>query len=187
MKWAPNPYVLAERLSGKLLAAEEAARAEIVDAFLREALLSKGKKKTVTEAFAVFQQIAELFERPVSFGQALATARPIYQAAGYTTEQVIPALLDLLPIVGGPSADDSFADAGQLMMQTADSAKGNVSGPGTGSDRGLLLDLGHDRVGLGGSAAVNGAANGSWIRSAGRPIVPMAVSRSPRGPAPSRG
>jgi hypothetical protein len=114
MKWAPNPYVLAERLSGKLLAVDEAARADILDAFLREALLSKGKKKTVTEAFAVFQQIAELFERPVSFGRALATARPIYQAAGYTTEQVIPALLDLLPIVGGPSADDSFADAGQL-------------------------------------------------------------------------
>ena len=89
-------------------------RPHILDAFLREALLSKGKKKTVTEAFAVFQQIAELFERPVSFGRALATARPIYQAAGYTTEQVIPALLDLLPIVGGPSADDSFADAGQL-------------------------------------------------------------------------
>ena len=64
MKWAPNPYVLAERLSGKLLAAGEAARADKLDDFLQEAFLSRGKKKTVTEAFAVFQQIAELFERP---------------------------------------------------------------------------------------------------------------------------
>ncbi len=119
MKWAPNPYVLAERLSGKLLQAEQAARADFLDAFLHEGLLSKGKKKTITEALAVFQQIAALFERPVSFGQALATARPIYTAAGYRTDEVIPALLDLLPIVGAPPEDDSFADAEELIVQKA--------------------------------------------------------------------
>ena len=119
MKWAPNPYVLAERLSGKLLSAEQAALPGSLDSFLRDGLLSKGKKKTVTEALAVFQQIAELFERPVSFGQAIATARPIYTAAGYRTDEVIPALLDLLPIVGAPPADDSFADADQLIVQKA--------------------------------------------------------------------
>ena len=35
MKWAPNPYVLAERLSGKLLAEGEAARADKLDVFRR--------------------------------------------------------------------------------------------------------------------------------------------------------
>ena len=82
-------------------------------------LLAKGKKKTVAEALAVFQQIAELFERPVSFGKAIAFARPIYTAAGYTTDEVIPALLDLLPIVGAPPAGESFADAEQLIVQKA--------------------------------------------------------------------
>ena len=119
MKWAPNPYTLAERLSGKLLGDKEAVAADALDDFLNAGLLSKGKQKTVAQTLAVFHQIAELFERPVSFGQALKAARPIYTAAGYSTEEVIPALLDLLPVTGAPATDDKLVDAEELIVQKA--------------------------------------------------------------------
>ena len=96
MKWAPNPYALAQLLSGKTDVEEFVTQSgEDLDNFLINAFVSQGKHKTVSEAFAAFRQIAEL-NTPLTFDQAMTSPNVNRAGVARSDDQfrlVVPALL----------------------------------------------------------------------------------------------
>jgi hypothetical protein len=63
MKWAPNPYALAQLLSGETdLEPLLAQSGEELDKLLITTFVSQGRHRTVSEAFSAFQQVGELNE-----------------------------------------------------------------------------------------------------------------------------
>ena len=71
MKWAPNPYALAQRLSGRTDVEDFVTQSgEDLDKVLIDTFVSRGKHKTVSEAFATLRQVAE-FNQPLTLEDAM--------------------------------------------------------------------------------------------------------------------
>lgn len=143
MRWAPNPYAIAEQILGRSL---QKADATFADGFLREALL-KGKAPSVGEAFSLFEKLASLLDHPETLDEVM--KQPLVKQAvdWFGLEAIERVLPDLLPIAdaifeafeaSGPPPDPragqessaQYADADQLLVggtSYLDPIQGNVA------------------------------------------------------------
>lgn len=96
MKWAPNPYALAQLLSGRTDVEDFVTQSgEDLDKVLVDAFVSRGKHKTVSEAFGAFRQVAE-FDKPLTLKTALESPHVNRAAIARSNDEfrlVVPALL----------------------------------------------------------------------------------------------
>ncbi len=116
MKWLPNPYAIAQRLTNTLDIAPEIRRGgEAADAFLIRAFLSGRKQKTLTGAIAVLERIAGSFKEPVSLHAAIERSRRLWAEEGYTADEMARVLPELVPTL--LLARETFADADKLVVQ----------------------------------------------------------------------
>ena len=96
MKWAPNPYALAQLMSGRTDVEDFVTQSgEDLDKVLIDAFVSRGKHKTVSEAFAAFRQVAE-FNQPLTLENAMRSPHVNRAAIGRSDDQfrlMVPALL----------------------------------------------------------------------------------------------
>jgi len=96
MKWAPNPYALAHLLGGRTDAEDFVTQSgEDLDKVLIDTFVSRGKHKTVSEAFAGFRQVAE-FDQSLTLDEAMRSPHVNKAAIARSDDQfrtVVPALL----------------------------------------------------------------------------------------------
>lgn len=114
-KWLPNPYVIAAQLSNTpdILSIVRSG-GKVADAFLLDAFVSGRKQRTVTGALTVFQQIASLFDGPVSLSQAIDKSKEIWAREGYSVDEIRRVLPNLLQI-SDPISGDTFVDSDHLI------------------------------------------------------------------------
>ena len=124
MQWAPNPYALAQLLGDQLDFESLYTQAgRTVDDILRDVFLSGGKHKTMADALAVFQRVADSNQGPITLAEALRSPY-VTTAAGEYSEypedkfrRVLPVLLEI--------SDETFeghlsAHAGELVDDKVD-------------------------------------------------------------------
>lgn len=119
MKWLPNPYALARLLTNspevdRILSSGGKA----ADSLLIEAFVSGRRPRTIIEALAVFERMAEPFKEPVTFDRALHELMPIYREQGYSSDEIARVLPSLVPLVDAPRRQQ-FSDADQLIVEDA--------------------------------------------------------------------
>ena len=134
MRWPPNPYAIAERLSGKVLGTEVGARTAddlLVSLFNDSARgnLERLGIKTFDEVLRFFARISELHDKPIT--AAAARKLPLIQDAANTygeeaIEKLLPYLLPISdaqfsgesttpPANGVLRLSGSYADTGPLI------------------------------------------------------------------------
>lgn len=118
MKWAPNPYTIAQLLADRPdIEPLYTADGSSVDEFLRTAFLSSGKQKSMTDALAVYQRVAESSKTPVTLADAMRSpnvTRAADEHAGDRIQRLLPALLEISDATFGGAL---FTDAEQLMIE----------------------------------------------------------------------
>lgn len=130
MKWSPNPYAIAQLLSGELDDGHlHKTSGRDADNFLRQALL-RNDVRTIDQAFARFRQLAATLDQPDVLAEKIKQPLVAEVARLYGDEPVQRALYYLLPITdaifaraagsGSVNAIDAwYADANQLLQSDA--------------------------------------------------------------------
>ena len=138
MRWSPNPYAIAERLTGHVLGIADGEKA---DAFLRDAFLNEKVRaqlerleiSTIDDAFNLFRKIASLNDEPLTLEKAreFPLVRAASEAYGANVvENLLPFLLPIsdaefdhaqvsapAPNAVGVRVDAAYVDTGPLVVR----------------------------------------------------------------------
>ena len=137
MRWPPNPYAIAQRLSGRVLVARDGKTADkFLQAFVAErqgthAALERVGVKTIDDALRFFRKVSALSDEPIPIAKA--RAFPLVQAASEAygadvIERLLPFLLPMSdaefdraePTVPDSQANNfqsiTYADTGPLVV-----------------------------------------------------------------------
>ncbi len=119
MKWAPNPYAIAQLLADRPeIAPVFHTDGKRADEFLREAFQVKEKRRTLADAVGLFQQLVEAVDRPMSTAEVMDLAPLRRAATGFAADQVQRVLPYLVPLT-----DAKFAASGSSAPAPGESAR----------------------------------------------------------------